>query len=347
MRKIQVGFFDEQEKLDRLSKLGDPLERLNKQIEWEIFRPKLIKVIQKEGKGPGGRPPFDYILMFKILILQEYFGLSDEQMEYQITDRFSFMRFLGIRTYEKVPDQNTIWNFREQLKENDVIKKLFNLFKKELEKVGMILNKGKIIDASIVEVPKQRNKREENQQIKQGIIPGEWESNPNKLSHKDTDARWVKKNGEKYYGYKNSIKIDSKKKFIDDYEVSDASEHDSQPGKKLLNKKDKGQPIYGDGAYTGEDFEKAIDKCGMINKINEKGYRNKPLTKRQKLRNKSKSKVRARVEHVFGYITQSVYNPIICTIGKARAKIKIGLRNLIYNLFRYTYYKQLAVGKHA
>lgn len=134
MSKKQAGFFDEQEKLDRLSKLGDPLGKINEHINWEIFRSALNKIFKKAAKGPGGRPPYDYIIMFKILILQEYFGLSDEQMEYQITDRFSFMRFLGIRTYEKVPDQNTIWNFREQLKEKDRVKKLFKIFKKELEK---------------------------------------------------------------------------------------------------------------------------------------------------------------------------------------------------------------------
>lgn len=342
MSKKQAGFFDEQEKLDRLNQLGDPLVKINKQVNWEIFRSQLNKIFRKQAKGPGGRPAYDYVLMFKILILQEYFGLSDEQMEYQITDRFSFMRFLGIRTYEKVPDQNTIWNFREQLKENDRVKKLFNIFKNELEKAGMIMNKGKIIDASIVEVPIQRNNREENQQIKRGEIPEEWKNNPNKLSHKDTDGRWLKKNGEDYFGYKNSIKIDSKKKFIDDYDISDAAEHDVNGGKRLLSKKDKGQPLYGDSAYTGEEFEKAVERCAMINKTQEKGYRNKPLTKGQISRNKTKSKIRVRVEHIFGFIKQSVYSTMIHTVGKARAKVKIGLRNLMYNLFRYTYYNQFS-----
>lgn len=336
MSKKTPSLFDEQFKLERLSELGDPLEKLNRCIDWNIFRPILNKVFAKEAKGPGGRPPFDYAIMFKILILQEYFGLSDEQMEFQITDRFSFMRFLGLRTCSKVPDQNTIWNFREQLKEEDVVKQLFDRFHRELQKQNLIVNKGKIIDASIVEVPVQRNSREENDQIKQGEIPKDWEEK--KLSHKDTDAHWTKKNAEDFFGYKNHVKVDAKKKFVDDYTVTDAAVHDSIAGKDLLSKKDKGQTLHADSAYSGEPFAQAVAGAKMINKIHEKGYRNHPLTKGQQRSNKAKSRVRARVEHVFGFLWQSTGGLIIRTIGIARAKVKIGLMNLTYNLFRYTLY---------
>ena len=338
MAKNQAGIFDEQFKLERISKLGDPLEKLTVTIDWEIFRYTLEKQLAKQAKGPGGRPNYDYMMMFKILILQEYFGLSDEQMEFQITDRFSFMRFLGLRSYDKVPDCNTIWTFRERLKEGDVIKELFDRFGKELNKQGLIINKGKIIDATIIEVPVQRNNRDENKQIKQGDIPTEWSDK--KQSHKDTDARWTKKNNEDYFGYKNHIKVDSKKKFIDTYCVTEASVHDSVGGIELLEKKDKGQSLNADSAYTGAPFEKAVAKVKMINKIHEKGYRNNPLSDQQIKRNNKKSKIRVRVEHVFGFMHQSTGGLLIRTIGKARAKIKIGLMNLTYNLFRYTWYKK-------
>jgi IS5 family transposase len=336
MAKQTPGLFDEQYKLERISELGDPLEKLNRCIDWKLFRPILNKVMEKEVKGPGGRPPFDYLMMFKILILQEYFGLSDEQMEFQITDRFSFMRFLGLRTCSKVPDQNTIWNFREQLKEGEVVRQLFDRFHRELEKKNLIVNKGKIIDASIVEVPRQRNSRDENEGIRQGEIPEEWSEK--KKSHKDVEARWVKKNKENFFGYKNHVKVDSKKKFVCAYEVTDASVHDSVAGLELLRKKDKGQPLYADSAYTGEAFETAVAKVKMINKVHEKGYRNQPLSKGQKRSNKAKSRTRVRVEHVFGFLWQVTGGVLIRTIGMARAKVKIGLMNLTYNLFRYTLY---------
>jgi IS5 family transposase len=336
MAKNNAGLFDEEFKLNRISQLGDPLEKLNACIDWKVFRPILNKAFEKEPKGPGGRPPFDYVMMFKILILQEYFGLSDEQMEFQITDRFSFMRFLGLRTCSKVPDQNTIWNFREQLKKEDTVKQLFDRFHKELKDEGLIVNKGKIIDATIVEVPVQRNSRDENDEIKGGTIPEEWSEK--KSSHKDTDARWVKKGDDDFFGYKNHVKVDAKKKFVDEYGVTDAAVHDSKAGVDLLSKKDKGQPLYADSAYTGESFEGAVQKAGMINKVHEKGYRNHPLTAGQKRSNRSKSRVRVRVEHVFGFLHQATGGVIIRTIGMARAKVKIGLMNLTYNLFRYTLY---------
>jgi IS5 family transposase len=246
------------------------------------------------------------------------------------------MRFLGLRLHSKVPDQNTIWNFREQLKGGDWVRKLFARFHKELKKQGLIAGKGKIVDASIVEVPVQRNPREENDQIKQGEIPEEWEEK--KRSHKDTDARWTKKNQEDFFGYKNHVKVDAKKKFVDDYRATDAAVHDSIAGKELLTKKDKGQPLHGDSAYTGDPFAEAVAEAEMINKIHEKGYRNYPLTKGQKRSNKAKSRVRARVEHIFGFLWQTTGRVIIRTIGLQRAKVKIGLMNLTYNLFRYTLY---------
>lgn len=336
MAKNTSGLFDEQFKLERITQLGDPLEKLNKRIDWNIFLPLLNKAMAKEVKGPGGRPPFDYVMMLKILILQEYFGLSDEQMEFQITDRFSFMRFLGLRTCSKVPDQNTIWYFREQLKEGDVVRQLFERFHHVLEKQNLIVNKGKIIDATIVEVPVQRNKRDENDQLKNGEVPQEWSEK--KKSHKDVDARWTKKNNENFFGYKNHIKVDQKKKFIDTYATTDAAVHDSIEGEDLLTKKDEGQPLYADGAYAGEPFAAAVSKAKMINKIHEKGYRNQPLTKGQKRSNKAKSRVRARVEHVFGAMWQATGGVVIRTIGMARARVKIGLMNLTYNLVRYTLY---------
>jgi IS5 family transposase len=154
----------------------------------------------------------------------------------------------------------------------------------------------------------------------------------------ENGARWTKKNNDDYFGYKNHIKVDSKKKFIDNYCVTEASIHDSIGAVGLLDKKDKGQPLHADSAYTGEAFEKAVAKAKMINRIHEKGYRNNPLNKQQIKSNKTKSKIRVRVEHVFGFMHQSTGGLLIRTIGKARAKIKIGFMNLAYNLFRYTWY---------
>lgn len=171
----QKGFFDEDDRLNELSRLGDPLEKLNKAINWELFRPIIVKAIKKDAKGPGGRPHYDYVLMFKILILQKLYHISDAQAEYQIKDRLSFMRFLGLTLSEDVPDDKTIWFYREQLVNADIMELLFKRFLKELEKKNLITREGSIVDATFVDVPKQRNNKEENDSIKAGKAPEEWE----------------------------------------------------------------------------------------------------------------------------------------------------------------------------
>jgi IS5 family transposase len=329
------GLFDEHFRLEKISKQGDPLEKLKKIIKWEIFRKTIENIFIKENKGPGGRPRYDIILMFKVLILQRYYNISDEQIEYQILDRLSFMRFLNLNIKDDVPDHNTIWNFREDLTKANIIEKLFEQFNKELEKNNLIAHKGSIIDASFVEVPRQRNNKDENDKIIKNEIPEDWKENPNKLNHKDINARWITKEKQRYYGYKNHIKVDAKSKIIKKFVTTDASVHDSQIIEKLLDRKDKNKELYADSAYSGKPIRKKLFKKDIINKIHEKGYRGKPITENQKIRNKEKSKIRARIEHVFGFIENSMNGSFLRVIGIKRINTQIGLINLTYNMFRY------------
>ena len=332
--KNERGFFDEQFRLKKLTSQNDPLVKLLQEINWEQFRKILTNALEKGERGIGGRPPFDYVMMFKVMVLQRYYNLSDEQMQFQILDRLSFMRFLDLTLSDTVPDEKTIWLFRENLIEHGLVDKLFDKFLSSLEKANLVGKEGRMIDASFVEAPRQRNSREENQNIKDGIVPQDWEDAPNKLAQKDLDARWTKKNNVAFYGYKDHVKVDEKSKLILGYQVTDASVHDSQPLEDLLSKKDKGQPLYADSAYTGEEQEKAIKKARMINQVHEKGHKNKPLTKKQQKSNRKKSKFRARVEHVFGFMEMSMKKMYIHSIGIVRATGIIGLMNLTYNLIR-------------
>jgi IS5 family transposase len=331
------GLFDDHFLLEKLTKLGDPLQKLNEFISWKIFKAPIEQSFENETRdiSKGGRPPFSKLMLFKALIIQSLYNLSDDQLEYQIIDRTSFKRFLGLKKSDKVPDSKTFWFFREQLIEKDVIMDLFKTFNEALDAAGIFANEGKMVDASFVEVPRQRNTREENKHIKKtGTSPKEWEDKPHKLAQKDVDARWTKKNNTSFYGYKNHVKSDTKTKLIEEFVVTDASVHDSQAIEKLLTEKDEGQPLYADSAYTGKDQERVYKKKKVINKINEKGCRNKPLTDEQKANNKEKSKTRARVEHIFGFVENSMNGSFIRTIGIARAKAKIGMMNLTYNINR-------------
>jgi IS5 family transposase len=339
-RRQGKTLFDEELKLEKLSKQGDPLQKLSN-INWEIFRQTLEENTLETDSGKGGRPPYDRVLLFKIIFLQRYYNISDDQIEYQINDRLSFMRFLNLKLADDVPDAKTIWLFKDKLAKAGVIDNLFNIFKNELESANMIANEGSIVDASFVEVPKQRNRKNENDAIKNGKTPEEWEKeeNKNKLSQKDTDARWTKKNNVSYYGYKDHVKVENKSKLITNYEVTNASIHDSQVLDKLLDDTDKGKPLYADSAYSGQ--EKTLEEKEVINNIHEKGYRNKPLTEEQIKNNKKKSKIRVRVEHVFGFIENSMNGSFIRSIGKTRAKFNIGMINLTYNMFRYLFLCQV------
>jgi IS5 family transposase len=328
--------FDAQETYQKLSSIGNPLEMISSVVDFEIFRDLLeSKLLNTNKKNNAGSKPFDVVTMLKIMILQRYYGLGDTQIEYQILDRLSFKKFLGLESGDKVPDEKTVWAFREKLTNNGLVEDLFSQFTKHLESKGLIMNEGKMVDASFTVAPCQRNTRDENKKIKEGNGDELWNDRPNKKKHKDIDARWTKKNGETFFGYKNHAKVDTKSKFIDNYKVTDASVHDSQPLVDLLTEDDSGQDFFADSAYTGEEQEKVINKYEMNNKVHEKGYRNKPLTDEQKANNKEKSKIRARVEHVFGFMEQSMNGLAVKSVGIKRATGIIGLINLTYNLFRY------------
>jgi transposase, IS5 family len=328
------GLFDEQFRLEKLSKKQDPLEQLSTHIDFEFFRKPLRKFFDKNTDPvKGGRPPYDYVMMFKILILQRYYNLSDDNTEYAILDRLSFMRFLGLGINQPVPDAKTIWLFRDKLTSGGMVDKLFRLLDKQLDKDGIIVHQGKLVDASIVEVPIQRNTRDENKELKEGNIPEDWDEN--KLRQKDTDAQWVSHNGKNYFGYKNHIKADSETKLITGYHATTANIHDSEVMDVLLDKEeDSDQDLYADSAYRSEAIEMACIKKGINSCIHEKGYRGKPLTKRQQQRNRKKSKTRARVEHIFAFMTNSMNEMYLCYRSFKRNATSIGLMNLTYNLFR-------------
>ena len=330
---MHSGLFDWQTRFEQLDNGGDPLVKLNQIVNWEQFRSSLEAIRDIERKSNAGRKPFDVIIMFKIMILQSLYNLSDDQIEFQVRDRLSFMRFLGLSLGDTVPDAKTVWLFREQLTEAKLVKKLFDQFDDFLRENGFSAKKGQIVDASIIAAPKQRNTREENKDIKDGNIPQDWSEN--KKRQKDTDARWTRKRGQNHYGYKNHIDIDVEHKLIRDYEVTPASVHDSNVFEQLLDEDNSSSDVYADSAYGSAKKFEALKEKGFRGHIQRKGYRYKKLNERQIKSNYRRAKIRSRVEHIFGIQTMRAGSLIIRTVGIIRAKVKIGLRNLAYNIDRY------------
>ena len=230
---IQPGLFDMERRLEILSKFGDPLEKLKEVVDFEVFRKEIERGLNFSDRSRGGRPPYDAVLIFKILVLQTLYSLSDEQIEYQIKDRLSFMRFLDLTLCQSVPDAKTIWLYRERLSQKGFIEKLFSIFDRTLKDSGYLAMSGQIVDATIISAPRQRMTQEQKEKVKEGEIPEKWKAKPSKLAQKDREARWVikyskAKNKENsklidlatpYFGYKNHISTDKRYSFIRKFHV--------------------------------------------------------------------------------------------------------------------------------
>ena len=333
----QFGFFDADKRLSALSAKGDPLVGISALVPWETLRDDIEAVVltaDEARKSSAGRKPIDALVLFRMLVLQSLYNLSDEQVEYQVRDRLSFTRFLGLGIEDNIPDGTTLWLFREKLAKAALIDKLFERFGQHLEAKGYIARGGQMVDATIVPVPRQRNSRDENEQVKAGTTPKGWKRRPSKNRQKDKDARWTKKHGRSFFGYKNHVNADARHKLIRDYTVSDASMHDSQKLDELLNRGNTSRDVYADSAYRSAETERKLKARGFKSRIHKRGRRNRPLTEAETEANYRKSKVRARIEHVFGAQENAQGGRLVRTIGVVRAKIKIGLQNLAYNIRR-------------
>lgn len=342
----QMGFFDIANRYAGLDTKNDPLVKIDAVVSWEDFRVRLEAAWRKppdERKSNAGCKPWDAVVMFKAIVLCALYNLSDDQVEYQMRDRFSFIRFLGLGLEDNVPDAKTVWMYREHLAQAGVIEALFEDFDGYLEKQCYLAMGGQIIDASIVAVPKQRNSRDENAKIKEGETPQGWEDNPARRCQKDTDARWTKKHGKSHYGYKNHVNIDRRHKLVRRYQVTDAAVHDSQVIEDILDPDNTASDLWADSAYRSAQIEAKLADKGLKSRVHRKSHRNKPLTNREMQGNKTRSKVRARVEHVFGAQSNDMGGTLVRSIGLARAKARIGLKNLTYNMRRLVQLERLAM----
>lgn len=347
----QLGFFDLENRYAQLSKAGDTLEKLATVVDFEPFRYRLLKALKRSDGTKGGRPPYDPILMFKILILQALYGMSDDQAEFQIRDRLTFIRFLGLGPGDAVPDAKTIWLFREQLTKAGAIEKLFARFDKLLRDKGYLAMSGQILDASLIPAPRQHLDDGEKEAIKEGKSAAEiWPENPSKAAQKDVDARWTVKHskakpvaeGEKakpdlaipVFGYKNHIGIDRRYGLIRTWLVSDAAAHDGARLREgLVDRSNFASDVWADTAYRSGENERYLKAIGKVSRIHRKKPKGKPMPRRTARANAAKSAVRSRVEHVFAE-QKARMKLVVRTIGIARARTKIGLTNLAYNMKR-------------
>ena len=353
----QPGFFDLEQRLAGLSAKGDGLERLSAVIDFELFRPELERAVPRADRSQGGRPPFDHVLMFKVLVLQTQNNLSDERTEFYLRDRLTWMRFLGLGLGDAVPDANTIWTFREALTKAGAIERLFELFDRQLRAAGYLAMSGQLVDASIVAAPKQRHTKADKQAIKEGRIPEGWQDKPAKLRQKDRDARWTVKytkakpqeDGSKprvdiaipLFGYQNHISTDRRHRLIRRWRVTDAAAHAGARLGELLDPSNTASDVWADSAYRSKTNEELLEERRLVSRIHRKKPKDRPMAARTARANARKSAVRAHVEHIFAE-QKARMGLFVRTIGLARATTKIGLANLVYNMRRLLWLERQA-----
>lgn len=353
----QPGFFDLSDRYEALSAAGDPLERLGSVVDFEVFRGPLIAALRRSVRGKGGRPPYDPVAMLKVLILAAQSNVSDARMEYLIRDRLSWMRFLGFDLGAATPDANTIRLFREKLTEAGALETLFAAFDQELKERGYLAMGGQIVDATLVAAPKQRNTQTEKEAIKEGKSASEiWPDEPAKAAQKDTDARWTLKftkarptpDGKPQadiaipsFGYKSSISICCRFGFIRKGKVTDGARFDGRMLRDVVTNDNTASDVWADTAYRSQANERWLRRNGKVSRIHRKKPRGKPMPERTAKANAVKSKVRARVEHVFAHQKDKM-SLFIRTIGIKRAEAKVTLANLAYNLHRLVFHERRA-----
>jgi IS5 family transposase len=352
----QRSLFGLSEHLERLSKIGDPLEVLEATVDFEYFRGWLLEGLGYGDGAKGGRPPFDPVSMFKALILQAQHNLSDAKMEFMIRDRLSWMRFLGFDLGGPTPDENTIRLFRNKLTETGALQRVMKAFDWQLQKKGYIPMSGQIVDASLVPAPKQRNTDAQKEAIKAGKTANEiWPNEPNKAAQKDTDARWTLKIGGKIryrpdgsplpqialpvFGYKSHIAIDRRFGFIREGAVTSAAHADGRMLPKLVNTDNTSSEVWADSAYRSQKNEKWLASKMLVSRIHRRKPAGKPMPQNIARANAAKSSIRAHVEHVFAH-QKNRFGLFIRTIGLARAEAKLTLANIAYNFDRLIFHER-------
>jgi IS5 family transposase len=360
----QPGLFDLDRRYALLSAAGDPLERLAGVVDFELFRDELEAALERSDRARGGRPPYDPVLMFKVLVLQTLYTLSDDQTEYQLKDRLSFMRLVGLALEDRVPDAKTIWLFREQLTRAGAIERLFARFDRVLREAGYLAMGGQIVDATVIQARRPRLTRSEKATIKGGGVPSGWSKA--KRAQMDTEGRWTLKRGRKrsaepsephertrpelvipVFGYKNHLGIDRRHGFIRSFAVTDAARHDGRQLGRLLDPHNTASDVWADTAYRSAANVALLARRGLVPHLQRPKPRGKPMpphiTRGKPMPphitrgNATRARVRVAIEHVFA-AQKCRLGLIVRSVGLARATARLGLANLVTNMTRLAWF---------
>jgi IS5 family transposase len=323
----------------------DFFNQVNLLIDWRKISNIINKHYQK-GESVTGAPSYDGLVLFKMALLQTWYGLSDYEVEDRVNDSISFSRFVGISLDDSVPDHSVLSRFRTELTKKGAYDKIFKALNKQLDKHNILVKTGAIIDASIIDTPLKpkgpvryeietdRATEERKDEQKKA------EENEQKLLKKekpgvDTEARWIKKSGKLRYGYK--------KHFVTDEEglvlgvlTTPANVNEIANLEEVLDTADlpEGIALNGDKGYSSVKNEEILKKKKLKSRILSKATKGKPLTEREKLRNKLIGKTRFKVERTFASIKRWFKSEKARYKGLAKMHTQNIMEAIAYNLYR-------------
>jgi IS5 family transposase len=286
------------------------LEIINKKIDWR----QLVKPLErafakiKTGDSPAGRKPMELVLIVKCFLLQHLYALSDPRLEEEIADRRSFQMFLGLNSADAIPDETTICRYRALFAQHGLDKTLFQAFHQQMASLGLLVGKGTIIDASLKQA----------------------QATPQ--SKRDTDARFTSRKGRPFHGYKAHIGLDADTNIIHSVEFTAANVHDTRVFDQLLTGQERA--VYADKGYANKERRATLKASRVRDGILHKAYRNRPLTKHQRARNKLLSAIRNSVERPFGFMKQVLNYQRCRYFDLARNRFQFVVAAVLYNLRR-------------
>jgi IS5 family transposase len=311
------------------------LDKIDALIDWKNIE-KVFSKKYKKGPSADGRPPYPALPMFKLLLLQRWYGLSDPGLEEAVKDRISFIRFSGFSISSALPDHSTICRFRNALLDLNLFEKLFTGINRQLETKGILVREsnGAILDATIVE--SSRRPRKVIEVMPEDRKEEEYEDpvSPTVVYSDDPDARWLKKGKRTYYGYKAHIAVESKDGFILGGHITPANVADITEFEKLLEEShlSKDTPVFADKGYSSAKNREILEGRGYIDGIMQKAVRGKPLTFFQRLVNRFISSVRYKVEQGIGTLKRGYRLFRMRYLGVTKGNMELMLTGMAFNL---------------
>jgi transposase, IS5 family len=287
------------------------LERLDAAIDWAAVE-TIVEGIYASREGGPAYPLLTYV---KLLLLQQWYGLSDEGLEAAVDDRLSFRRFAGIPLAESVPDHSSIWRFREELARRDLAARLLAEVNRQLDAKGLILRRGTLIDATILEA---------------AVRPPTGDAG--EVSERDPQAGWTKKNGESRFGYKAHVAVDEGSGIVREAVMTPADVHDSVKGDDLVQGDE--AAVYADKAYDSEERRTGLRERGIEPRIMYQARRNRPLKPWQAAFNKAVAPIRAGVERLFATMKRAYGHRRVRYLGLARNDVQLQALCAAINLRR-------------